>query len=1005
MVSNLLSKNPSAWKTGNRFASGKQFMLFFLFFFVTATIQAQSELAVDINKVPTRESGNYKELTSTGALTFYVDVTYYNDAYESSHLWRTDGTKEGTFMLMSYDDIHSLTPLGNRLYFVAKNYVSGEELYVTDGSIAGTTQVKDIASAFASSSSPQELTVVNTNLFFTATDGVSGRELYKTNGTTAGTVRVKDILKVSGSSNPTDLTNINGILYFNANDGMNGYELWKSDGSDAGTVMVKDIRTGSKLSSSPKELTNVNGTLYFTATDGTTGRELYKSNGTAAGTVLIKDIRTGSADSAPDNLTAVGSTLYFGAFASSTGRELWKSNGTSTGTILVKDITPGTGSYAGGGYPHLSYFTIFNGSLYFMAYTDRPRVWKTNGTAAGTIPISPLNTNFIEINPNLTVFNGALYYVDNGSQGPAHGFMELWKTNGNPGGEQLVRNDLGVWTNKDMELTPSGDKMFFTTWNDYSGTNEKLWFTDGTPSGTMPVDLSRYNYGSFPTNITTVGTSLYFMANNGTNEALYRSDGTEAGTQLVKVINGGTTNYFYAAGNALYFIRSDAQNVLWKSDGTDAGTIPLKELSTGGLTKIEYEFVNDKLFVSVYTYTSDGGTTSALWTSDGTPAGTITLRSFPDYIHWLDKSGSVLLFGANDGTNGYELWKSDGTIDGTTLLKDVHPGSVSGTSTGLSLNGVVYFLGNAGTDTGYDLWRSDGTLAGTYLVKDGSFNGFSKSKTLLFFFTSVDGPEYFTTESIWKSDGTTTGTQKVEDLPAEDTNDGSPHYKLVFNGGDQFYFIKGSGYGQHILFKSDGTPEGTGVVKDLGVYESLAVDDYAFIGSKLYYLDKREGFILRTDGTSCGTTSIPTSSEAIGGMTFDWMNLDAYNGKIYYANYDPAAQEELFSFTDNIAPCEMMMAQGARQPAPAATMSSVEKIEIGAYPNPFNNEITLNIPGDENKSYHLNVMTTDGKMHDQFSDLRHNQNYKIGSQWAPGIYFLKIIKENEMTVKKVIKTN
>src|SRR5207253_2828532 len=98
----------------------------------------------------------------------------------------------------------------------------------------------------------------------------TGNELWKTDGTAAGTVLVEDILTYPpNDSFPAHLTNVDGTLFFTANNdpSTNGRELWKSDGSAAGTLMVKDIRAGSS-DSNPSYLINVNGTLFFKATDG-----------------------------------------------------------------------------------------------------------------------------------------------------------------------------------------------------------------------------------------------------------------------------------------------------------------------------------------------------------------------------------------------------------------------------------------------------------------------------------------------------------------------------------------------------------------------------------------------------------------------------------------------------------------------------------------------------------------------------------------------------------------
>src|SRR5207248_6883299 len=106
-------------------------------------------------------------------------------------------------------------------------------------------------------STPGNLTNVNGTLFFSAYDGTDGQELWKSDGTVAGTVLVKDIYPGAyyptgyysspygpHSSSPSNLTNVNGTLFFTANDGTHGSELWKSDGTTTGTALVKDINPG-----------------------------------------------------------------------------------------------------------------------------------------------------------------------------------------------------------------------------------------------------------------------------------------------------------------------------------------------------------------------------------------------------------------------------------------------------------------------------------------------------------------------------------------------------------------------------------------------------------------------------------------------------------------------------------------------------------------------------------------------------------------------------------------
>ena len=57
---------------------------------------------------------------------------------------------------------------------------------------------------------------------------------------------------------------------------------------------------------------------------------------------LVKDINL-SGSSNPQFLTDVNGTLYFSAADGVNGTELWKSDGTAAGTVMVEDINPGIG--------------------------------------------------------------------------------------------------------------------------------------------------------------------------------------------------------------------------------------------------------------------------------------------------------------------------------------------------------------------------------------------------------------------------------------------------------------------------------------------------------------------------------------------------------------------------------------------------------------------------------------------------------------------------------------
>jgi ELWxxDGT repeat protein len=103
----------------------------------------------------------------------------------------------------------------SHLFFTAGD--DGEDLWVTDGSPAGTIRVADFA--------PQ---LCAARAFFPAEDGAPGWELWESDGTFEGTRRVTDLAPGAFSSMPQipSLAVANGFLFFSADDGKTGLEPW-----------------------------------------------------------------------------------------------------------------------------------------------------------------------------------------------------------------------------------------------------------------------------------------------------------------------------------------------------------------------------------------------------------------------------------------------------------------------------------------------------------------------------------------------------------------------------------------------------------------------------------------------------------------------------------------------------------------------------------------------------------------------------------------------------------
>lgn len=185
--------------------------------------------------------------------------------------------------------------LGGFTYFMA-GASGARSLYKTDGTLAGTSIVK-------TTNSISETTVfkpakLGNKIVFASNVTGSGSEMWVTDGTSAGTFLLKDIESGAMGSisdfNPGVV--VGGKFYFNANDSTNGDELWVTDGTSAGTQLVKDICSGN-CSSSPRYFFAIGSTLYFwTVVDNPTSMSqsasiLWKSDGTSAGTVQMQDYR------------------------------------------------------------------------------------------------------------------------------------------------------------------------------------------------------------------------------------------------------------------------------------------------------------------------------------------------------------------------------------------------------------------------------------------------------------------------------------------------------------------------------------------------------------------------------------------------------------------------------------------------------------------------------------------------------------------------------------------
>jgi ELWxxDGT repeat protein len=477
---------------------------------------------------------------------------------------------------------------------------------------------------------------------------------------------VEDIYPGATSSEPDHLVDFKGRLLFSANHPDFGEELWKSQGKAQNTKIVQDIDPGPLMiieventetgSSAPDKLLVTKKWLYFAATTAKTGEEIFKSNGMNGGTSVLKDIVPGPDSSGAEDFVSTGpKKTFFRAWDADHGEEPWKTDGTRRGTVLVKDINrdspPGARCQQGDcgipkGWSHPDSMVAMGKSVYFAADDGKHGVelWKSDGSAKGTELVKDSNTTPGNSNPNddsainksaevekLYVSGKTLYFRANDGQNG----VELWKTDGTEAGTVLV---------KDINPAPPA------------------------PTTTTCKRNKNCAGGSWIDDMTLVGKTLYFSANDGQKGVeLWKTDGTEAGTVLVKDINPSSASRasdianLVAVGRTLYFSANDGANglELWKTDGTEAGTTLVEDINPG------------------------------------------SADSDPDQ---LTAFHGVLLFTADDGVHGSEPWGSDGTEAGTTMLRDLEPGAFGSGPGSFTTSGKFLYFSASNPSAGEELW-------------------------------------------------------------------------------------------------------------------------------------------------------------------------------------------------------------------------------------------------------------------------------------------------------------
>lgn len=431
--------------------------------------------------------------------------------------------------------------------------------------------------------------------------------------------------------------------------------------------------------------------------------------------------------------------------------------------------------------------------------------------------------------------------------------VQLWSTDGTPQGTRLVKqiNPAG-WAFPNSlatTLTAFNGKVYFPAQDPDHG--YELWCTDGTAAGTQLV------VDAFPGPSSgalhdlrqpcVAGANLYFLAKTSSDsyEYLWRvGQGQESPVRLADGYQGEWL------GNASGLVPWNSELVfhggshtlgapVWRTDGTPGGT----RLASAGILPMSALAIHSGRALFLATGDTAGGQGFGLWSSDLATGTSRLLIPMADSIspHWDNQVGLTFnegyaLVEACEGTlpDRYGLWRTDGTPEGTLRLADLaRPTGFIAQARGFQ--GRTWFASDDGVH-GEELWVTDGTPGGTRMFKeltagtDGSYPGMSAAFILptggffefrgrLYF--GAGGPKV-ENHVLWASDGTPEGTRRLVDLPDGDAR--VPKLPAAFCAvGDTLYFSaqsRGDAPYTRQLWRTDGTPEGTRPVTafDFGEY-------------------------------------------------------------------------------------------------------------------------------------------------------------------------------------------
>lgn len=828
-------------------------------------------------------------LGSTGSVAFYKATR--SGPHAEMQIWRTDGTQAGTFPVMTAPGNPALSSInGGLLFFVACTPAEGCELWLSDGTVAGTRLAGDLIPGPANGDIRQ-IAAAGDKAF-----AISGSSLWSADR--SGVRRLLESAKIRS------LSADRGRAFFLAEVGRE-LEVWTSDGTAAGTRPVTSFGPKNPFGRYPFA-TLVDGRFYFTARPGK-GNDLWSVGATRESLRRLTDLHNPMASF--NSVRKAGSRILI--VAQINPQRLWVSRGDSRSTAPLSGCPGGCPDVQSELAPLGQGRFVFKGSN-----KSGEALWVTDGTGKGTRALQHTG-RFHELARYVPLGDRALFQLTN-----EYETGELWLTDGTPAGTFFLAPGGPHWSHYygwggPLIAVQVNRTVLFSALPDEDEPYDILMTSDGSPGGMRELARFRYGRSSYPQQLLALGDRLLVQTcTAGSAQEIRAVRGTETAVLLTQPYEsscgGDPLSYRYATlnGRAAFLLFENTQgNGLWVTDGTPAGTTALIPAAASE-EPVQVVPFGDRFAIWMIVPNGASEWSTQLWVSDGTPAGTGKLLDLPAGTDMLSLTavGDRLYFFDFESilNNKYRMrpWVSDGTAAGTHALTGAN--GTTPEESFVELAGRAYFrFTPEGGRT--EIWSTDGTPAGTGpAVSAGTAQSGMLDPLLL---TAAGGRLYFQARRAadgrtgpllpWVSDGTDAGTMPLADAAFEEFEDVyyPPSARPGFvELGDRVYFSASDPEHGDELWSTDGTPEGTRLVKDitpgpLGSYPRSLV---AWNG-RLWFRarDIAHGMELWTsDGTAEGTRLVDDVSP--GPFWSTPMGLTVAGESLYFSANDGEHGRELW---------------------------------------------------------------------------------------------------------------